>query len=186
MPDRYSSTALLSSSALRRPGTGVIKAAFSTTSPKSTSPHNRPSTRLIPTSITVAPSFIQSFLTIFGHPQAANQNIRLPGNFRKIAGFRMNDRYRTVVIQQQRRQRFADNIRTPDNNGMQTRQIPVHRFKQMQNPRRRCRDNRPFVFKQKPAGIKRRKTVHVLFRANPFNYPSSVNMFRQRRCTITP
>jgi hypothetical protein len=53
------------------PGTGVIALATLETSSKSTSPTNPESVLLIPTSITIAPFFIQSPLTSFGFPTAA-------------------------------------------------------------------------------------------------------------------
>ena len=66
------------------PGTGVIRPATSTASAKSTSPTTRvlPSaaltgslegTRLMPTSMTVAPGLIQSPLIISGRPTAATR-----------------------------------------------------------------------------------------------------------------
>ena len=53
------------------PGTGVMYAACFEAFSKSTSPHSEPSSRrLIPTSITVAPSLIKSPSRNFGLPTA--------------------------------------------------------------------------------------------------------------------
>ena len=53
------------------PGTGVIAPATWLAEPKSTSPEMPASVRLMPTSITHAPGFNQSPLTMFGRPTAA-------------------------------------------------------------------------------------------------------------------
>ena len=53
------------------PGTGVMYAAFSLHPSKSTSPQSFPSTRFMPTSTTIAPSFIISAVTNFALPTAA-------------------------------------------------------------------------------------------------------------------
>src|SRR5690606_12082113 len=60
------------------PGTGVMAAAFSATSQKATSPTSLvlpspASRRLMPTSITTAPSFTQEPFTISGLPTAATR-----------------------------------------------------------------------------------------------------------------
>ena len=55
-------------------GTGEMAATLSFTSSKSTSPHSLPfSIRLIPTSITTAPSLTQEDVTIFGRPIATTR-----------------------------------------------------------------------------------------------------------------
>src|SRR6476646_2653617 len=53
------------------PGTGVIAPAHSLADAKWTSPNNLPSTRFMPTSITVAPGFSHSPLIISARPTAA-------------------------------------------------------------------------------------------------------------------
>src|SRR4029453_909128 len=56
------------------PGTGVIARTRSETPPKSTSPTTLPvSRRLMPTSITHAPSFTMSFVTVPGRPAATHR-----------------------------------------------------------------------------------------------------------------
>ena len=55
------------------PGTGVMAFTFSFTSSKWTSPTSLPLILLIPTSITIDPSFIQLPLTKFGTPAAATK-----------------------------------------------------------------------------------------------------------------
>ena len=80
------------------PGTGVIAPATSTASAKATSPTMRdlppaPGTRLMPTSITVAPGLIQSPRTNSGLPIAANKQIGAAADRRQIARLRMRDRH---------------------------------------------------------------------------------------------
>ena len=56
------------------PGTGVIALAFADASSKSTSPTNLPSTRLIPTSITIAPDLTIAFYQ-FWSTNCCDQNV---------------------------------------------------------------------------------------------------------------
>ena len=64
------------------PGTGVMYPAFGSTESKSTSPQSFPSSmRLMPTSMTIAPSFTMSAVTNFGLPMATTRISALAASY---------------------------------------------------------------------------------------------------------
>ncbi len=91
-------------------------------SAKSTSPTSLPSTRLMPTSITVAPGFSQSPLTISGRPTAATTM-----SARRTTSGRSRVRLWAMVTvqfsrEQQLRHRLADDVRAADHHRLEARQ----------------------------------------------------------------
>ena len=94
-----------------------------------------PATRLMPTSITVAPGLIQSRRTISALPTAANTTSARRQTAGKIAGPGMRDRHRRVLRKQQLRERLADDVGAADHHRFE----PVERGHARSSPGARSR-----------------------------------------------
>ena len=133
------------------PGTGVMKLHLGDTSAKATSPFRaKPlfleasGTRVIPTSITTAPSFTISAFTNSGLPRAATIISLSLTNFLEIMCMRMTEGNRTIsgigICTQQNAHGTADNITPPDH----SRRLPgcfnFIMFQQKHDTMRSCRN----------------------------------------------
>ena len=167
------------------PGTGVIRWAMPCAPSKSTSPTSRdlPSgvwTRLMPTSMTVAPGLIQSPLTSAGRPIAAT---RMSAVRHSAARSRVREWAMVtvpVLRQQQLRHRLADQHRAPDHHGVQPVQRGQHLFQQQQAAERRT-GHQPRQPGGEPPGIDHMQPVHVLLRIDRGDRRAGVEVFRQRQ-----
>ena len=99
------------------PGTGVIAPATARASAKATSPDQprlavaafrRRDSRLIPTSMTMAPGLIQSPRTISALADGGDHDLAATRDRRQIAGPGMGDRHRAIGIEKQLRHWPAD------------------------------------------------------------------------------
>src|ERR1041385_3646680 len=135
------------------PGLGVILPATACTSAKSTSPTNREPPlatgslmRFTPTSTTTAPppppGLTQARLHEPRKPHRRYQNVRSPAVAGKVARGGMANRHRGIgvlfLLAEQRPQRLADNISTPQHHHSRTGNGNPRAHQQLPNPRRRA------------------------------------------------
>ena len=119
-------------------GTGVISAARSEAASKSTSPTSPSSTRLMPTSITVAPSLTQSPWTMRGRPTAAIEHVGAPADAGQVARARVADGHRRVARQQHLRDRLADEVGAADDDGLGALELDAVAVEQLHAARAAC------------------------------------------------
>ena len=130
----------------RRDGAGDLGAsAIGDVADELASCRPRPGTRLMPTSMTMAPGLIQSPLTISGRPTAATRMSARAA--RRPAGrcvLRVGDGDRAVLAQQQLRHRLADDVGAADDDGVEARRgRAAPTFDQDQRARRRAGHEAP-------------------------------------------
>ena len=167
------------------PGTGVIAPATFAASAKATSPTMRdlpssPGTRLMPTSITVAPGLIQSPRTISGRPDGGDQQVGAPAHTRQIARLGMGDRHRRILRQQQLRHRLADDVGAADHHRFQAGERRMHGLGQQHAAERRARHQRRQAAGE-PPDIERMEAVDVLGRIDGGDDLLRVDLLRQRQ-----
>ena len=164
------------------PGTGVMAPAIWRTDSKSTSPHSLPSTRLMPTSITVAPGFTISAVTNRGWPMAA---IKMSA-WRVISGrFRVR-LWQIVTVASAwgprwasiKRNRFADDFAAPEHHHVSAGGFDVVVNEQLLNPLRRAGQKpRPALNEQ--ADVLRMKRIDIFQRMHGIENALFVDLLRQ-------
>ena len=142
----------------------------------------RPSrvTRLMPTSITVAPGLIQSRRTISGAADRGEQDVGAPADRRQVARLGMRDRHRRVLGQQQLRQRLADDVGAADHDRLEARERGLHGLGQDHAAERRARHQRRQAGRSRPAFIGM-EAVDVLGRVDRGDDLLRVDLRRQRQ-----
>ena len=135
------------------PGTGVMAPATLTASAKSTSPTSLPlpsgfTMRLMPTSMTMAPGLIQSPLHDLRLADGGDDEIGAAHDSGQILGARMRDGHRAVLAQQQLRHRLADDVGAADDDGVEARQVVLHRLREDDRADGRARRQRALADRQ--------------------------------------
>ena len=153
---------------------------FGRTSPTRRGLPPSPGTRLMPTSITIAPGLIQSPRTISGVPMAATSKIGAPAHRRQIARLGMGDGDGGVLGEQQLRHRLADDVGAADHHRLHAGERGMHRFRQPHAAERRARHQRRQAARQ-PPDIERVEAVHVLGRVDGGDDLVCVDLRRQRQ-----
>ncbi len=102
------------------PGTGVIAEATARADSKSTSPTMWPSTTLIPTSTTTAPGRSMEPVTRPGTPGGDDHDLGPSDVAGEVAGPRVADGDRGVLLDEQEGRRHPDDGRTADDDGVAT------------------------------------------------------------------
>ena len=162
------------------PGTGVIRPALSTADSKCTSPTSPCSVRLMPTSITVAPGLIQSPRTISGRPTAAISTSAR----RQTSGRSRVREWQIVTVaccgQQQRGDRFADEVGAADDDRLGAHKRNVVAAEQFDHAgwSARPQSRKPL---REPAGRDGRQTVDVLARIDQRRQIRAVDVVRGRQ-----
>ncbi len=168
------------------PGTGVSAPATSSTSgwtsPRTSEPRRsnaarrfepaansrsivaRSSTRVVPTSTTVAPGLTNCRGDERRPPQRRHENVGLAGHLRQVHRARMADRHGGVPVQQQQGHRLADDVAPPDDDRPRARDRDLRSLQQLDDSRRRAGDQRRPILDQ-TSNVDRVKAVHVLVRA---------------------
>ena len=166
------------------PGTGVIFAATSLTDSKSTSPASLPSTRFMPTSITVAPGLTISAVMNRGRPMATIKMSAL----RATAGRSRVRLWQTVTVASPAAPRCISNIAIglptmslrPDHDDVRTRGWNAAPTEHLQDAVRRA-GKKPWATLQQPADVLRVKGVDIFQRVGRVEHAGLVDLIGQRQ-----
>ena len=161
------------------PGTGVMAEATSTADAKSTSPTMRPSTTLIPTSTTTAPGLSIAPVMRPGWPAATTTMSARRDVAGEVAGPRVADRDRRVLLDQQERGRHADHRRATDDDRVAARDLDPGPPQDLDRGVGRRRQE-PVVAEAEEAGVERVDPVDVLGRVDGVDDRAQPDRRRQR------
>jgi hypothetical protein len=165
------------------PGTGVTARAWPsasvTASPTIRDPPFAPATRLMPTSITTAPGFTQSPLT---NPASGGDDQDVGGarDDRQVAGVDVRHRHRRLALEQQQRDRLADDVRFADHHRVEAVIVIDHAVEQLHAAERCARDQFAAAGGQ-PPDIDRMEPVDILGRRDPVQNQQRVDLRRERQ-----
>ena len=106
----------------------------------------------MPTSITVAPGFSQSPLTIAGRPDRGDDDVGAADDGGQVAGAAVGDGDGAVLPQQQLRHRLADDVGAADHDRVQPGKVAEPVLEQHQAAERRA-GHQPLLADREPAGI---------------------------------
>ena len=113
-------------------------------------------------------------------PDGCDQYVGAAQDRRKITGFRMSNRYRATLGQQQRRHRFADDIGASEHDRLGACQIRQYVAQQQQTAIRRARDQR-LALSATPqlADILGMESVNVFARIDGVDHPLRIDVLWQ-------
>ena len=163
------------------PGTGVIAPATSAALAKSTSPTSLPSTRLMPTSITVAPGFSQSPLIISGRPDRGDEDVGAADDGGQVAGPAVGDGDGAVLAEQQLRHRLADDVRAADHHRFEAGKVAEPGPSAASGSPAACRGPAPSSPTASRPAFVDVEAVDVLGRVDRGDHRALVDLRRQRQ-----
>ena len=151
-------------------------------SAKATSPTSRllpsgPATRWMPTSMTMAPGLIQLPLHHLRPADGGHHQVGAAHHGGQIAGARVGDGHRAMLVEQQLRHRLADDVGAADHHRLEPREPRLDRLGQDQAAGRRARRQRLGAAGQ-PADVDGVEAVDVLGRVDRLDDLARVDVRR--------
>ena len=123
----------------------------------------------MPTSITVAPGLTMSPVIISRPADGGHQDVRPAGHLGQVAGTRVGDRDRRALVQQQQRDRLADDVRAADHHGLGAGDRDLVAAQQLHHAGRRAGAQAGLV-RHQPADAQRVEAVDVLAGVDPVEH----------------
>ena len=161
------------------PRDGVIRLATPSAASKSTSPTCTPSTMFTPRSTTAAPGRIQSPFTSSGVPGGGDDDVGLAHHRGEIARARVADRDRGVALEQQQRDRLADQHAATDHHRVRAGERDAVAVEHFEDAERRAGPQAGHAGEQ-AAGVLGMQAVDVLGGVDRLDHGFGAQRFRQR------